>query len=93
MSYFVYILHSKSHNKYYIGQTHDLNTRILFHNSLASNSYTSKFRPWDIYFYFNIPSRSVAMKLEKYLKKKPRRFLLRIKNDNTLQEYIYSRFK
>ena len=42
----LYILYSPSSDKYYIGQTPDLETRLLFHNELSEDSFTSKHRPW-----------------------------------------------
>ena len=91
MSYSVYILHSLSHDKFYIGQTNDLKARILSHNFLSTNSYTSKYRPWILHYSFEVHSRSNAMALENYLKKKPRTFLIRIKDDVELQNYIIAK--
>ncbi|MCB9288230.1 MAG: GIY-YIG nuclease family protein [Lewinellaceae bacterium] len=36
--HYVYILHSKAADKFYIGQTPDIDTRLLFHNELSENS-------------------------------------------------------
>ncbi len=43
--YFVYILYSENFNKTYVGATHNLELRILQHNSGKSN-YTKKYKPW-----------------------------------------------
>lgn len=67
MAYSVYILHSKSHDKFYIGQTNDLENRIKRHNA-GYERYTSPFRPWKIVLSLPKPSRSEAMALEKKLK-------------------------
>ena len=67
MEYFVYILHSTGHDKYYIGQTNDLSDRLSRHNKGFEN-YTSKFLPWKMVWSTEKPNRAEAMALEKKLK-------------------------
>jgi len=64
----VYVLHSPSHNKIYIGYTSDIDKRLLSHNSLATKGYTIKFRPWVLIYSETFSSKSEAMKREKQLK-------------------------
>mgnify|MGYP000939596449 FL=1 len=52
----------------YIGQTSDLDARIIYHNEIAVNSYTSKFRPWTLIYHEVLDSRPEAMKREEQLK-------------------------
>ena len=70
MSYFVYILYSEDFDKYYIGHTNSLEQRLERHNDFdATNSYTSKFRPWVLKAYVEVgESRANAMKVERRLK-------------------------
>jgi putative endonuclease len=65
--YFVYILYSESHNRFYIGQTNDLSNRIFRHNSGFEKS-TAPYKPWTLVGSIEKPSRSEAMILEKKLK-------------------------
>ena len=65
--YFVYIIFSTSHNRYYIGQTQDFDDRIVRHNSGYEKS-TSPYRPWVLQCLIAKASRSEAMLLEKKLK-------------------------
>ncbi|HEY0743748.1 MAG TPA: GIY-YIG nuclease family protein [Chryseosolibacter sp.] len=67
MNFYVYILYSRSHDKYYIGQTQDLDSRLLRHNNGYEN-FTSKYIPWEIVWYANKPNRSSALALERKLK-------------------------
>lgn len=67
--YFVYILHSCSLNKYYVGQTNNLDNRLSRHNSGRSKS-TKPGIPWKLIFSLALPSRSDAMILEKKIKKR-----------------------
>ncbi|MCP4551496.1 MAG: GIY-YIG nuclease family protein, partial [Bacteroidetes bacterium] len=41
----IYIIYSKSADKYYIGHTNDVDRRITEHNSDPKMTYTHKFRP------------------------------------------------
>jgi len=66
--FYTYLLYSAKFEKIYIGQTSDLEARIIYHNEIAVNSYTSKYRPWTIIYCEKFCSRSEAMKREKQLK-------------------------
>ena len=63
----VYILYSEGHDKYYIGQTSNLEERLQAHNS-GKSTYTSRYLPWVLLGSIEKPNRSEAMKLEKKLK-------------------------
>jgi putative endonuclease len=67
MTYFVYVLYSKDYDRYYYGQTNNLETRLLKHNSKEVSS-TSKYIPWSIYAYKVCQDRQEAMKIERQLK-------------------------
>ena len=92
MGYFVYILKSDITSKYYIGQNFDLLRRLEEHNFSEGTSYTSKFRPWRVLISMNVKTRSQALKMEKYLKKKPRDFLVQVSNDEKLRSYVICKF-
>jgi len=68
--YHVYVLHSPAHNKYYVGQTQDLNLRLKFHNELSKKSYTSKYRPWKLKKSISFATRSEAILAERAIKKR-----------------------
>ncbi|MCE7955616.1 MAG: hypothetical protein DYH00_08130 [Bacteroidetes bacterium CHB6] len=46
--YHVYMLFSTKSNIFYVGQTSDLDERIIQHNETAIDNFTSKHRPWVI---------------------------------------------
>jgi len=49
----------------------------LAHNSTERNTYTKKYRPWEIAAVFECGTeRGGAMKIEKFIKKQKSRFLL-----------------
>lgn len=78
----VYILYSPTHDKYYVGQTPDLATGLLFHNELSETSYTSKYRPWELKRAIAVENSSIATKMERYIKgRKSRAYLEKLITD------------
>ena len=65
--FYVYILYSEKFDVYYIGQTRDLDKRLLHHNSGLDN-FTRKYMPWVLVLSIVKNSRSEALQLEKKLK-------------------------
>lgn len=73
--FFIYILYSKSIDRYYIGQTSDLNNRLIRHNS-SSTRFTARATDWLIIYSEEYLTRSEAVKRESLIKKmKSRKFL------------------
>ena len=73
---FVYILKSKSTNRYYCGQTKDFETRLKRHNS-GRERYTKSGVPWLLVHIITVNDRSEAVILERKIKKRGiKRFLL-----------------
>ncbi len=59
-----YIIFSKSSLKYYIGQTKNIENRLLRHNSSCSLS-TKYATNWELIYKIEFPTRSEAFVLEK----------------------------
>ena len=76
-SFYIYILRSIKFDKYYVGYSTDPVRRVSEHNSKPFNSYTSKFRPWELEACFNCGSdKKLAMRLERLIKEQKTRQLL-----------------
>ena len=73
--YFVYILYSESSDKFYIGQTNDVDKRLKRHNA-GSESFTKPYIPWILKWSTKKPTRADAMVLEKKLKNLSKKRLL-----------------
>ena len=73
--YYVYILKSDQFDKYYIGQTNDIDERLRRHNA-GMEKFTSVYRPWQLVGYITKETRSEAMILETKLKNLNRQRLL-----------------
>ena len=73
--YIVYILYSRSLDRYYAGYTNDLSRRLAEHNRIKGK-YTDSGIPWEIVYSEKFTSKSEAMKREQYIKaKKSRSFI------------------
>ena len=75
MNYEVYILYSAKLDRYYVGQTENINLRLKVHNN-QGKKYTSKGIPWILVKSYKCNGRSEAVRLETKIKKRGiRRFL------------------
>ncbi|GAA4775479.1 MULTISPECIES: GIY-YIG nuclease family protein [Flavobacterium] len=80
--FYVYILFSENKNKFYVGQTNNLEDRIRRHNAGHEIS-TKNGVPWKIIIHFVLESRAEAIALESKIKKRgAKRYLI----DNKLPE-------
>ena len=67
MPYFVYILQSQKDNKYYIGSTSDVQSRLEYHNSGRQRSTKSR-TPFKLILFESYNSKEDALKREKQIK-------------------------
>jgi putative endonuclease len=65
--FFVYILYSESFQRFYVGQTNNVEMRLARHNSGQVGS-TKPYRPWNLVWFCEKPNRSEAVILENKLK-------------------------
>jgi putative endonuclease len=72
MGYFVYVVRSLTSGKIYIGQTNNIEERLLRHNRVLpskTRSYTYKNQgPWELVYNEELKTRNEALKREKELK-------------------------
>ena len=66
---YVYILYSESILRYYVGQTADIESRLLRHNKGYVKS-TKRGLPWRLIYKIEVHSRSEALILEGKIKKR-----------------------
>ena len=67
MPHYVYILQSLKDHKYYIGETHDVQARLLFHNSGKQRSTRNRI-PFKIVLVEKFENRIDALQREKQIK-------------------------
>ena len=77
----VYILYSNVLDRFYIGQTKDLNERILLHlEKQFEDSFTTRADDWVLFHSVACTTRSQAMQIERHIKKmKSRKYILDVK--------------
>ena len=80
MKHFVYVIYSRSIDKFYIGETEDIDTRLYQHNSgFFQNTFTSRANDWTLHWHLACNDRSQARKIETHLKQmKNRKYLLNL---------------
>jgi putative endonuclease len=91
----LYIIYSKSSNKFYVGETHNIDDRIIKHNRHTySDSFTKIANDWELVMFFNCSNREEATFLEKFIKKmKSRVFIEKIIDNPSILKDILSKRK
>ena len=67
MPYTVYILHSLTKDKFYIGYTANLTERIIRHNQ-KSKGFTGSTNDWELKYYETLDNKNDAINREKQIK-------------------------
>ena len=78
MDYYVYILYSKSLDKFYVGSSDDPVKRLTKHLNEHSG-FTAKAKDWYIVYYQMFDSKTLALQREKQIKAwKSRKLILKL---------------
>ena len=75
MKFYVYVIYSKSKDKYYTGYCEDISTRVQKHN-FGSTPSTKSGIPWELVYFEEFDNKSDAIKREKEIKKKKSRIYI-----------------
>ena len=91
---YVYILHSISADKFYIGSTKDQTQRLEYHlNKEFKNSFTAKFSDWELFFSIETVDNTTARKIEAHIKKmKSRTYILNLKRYPEIAEKLIANY-
>jgi putative endonuclease len=81
--HFLYIIYSKSQDRYYIGETSNLNYRLELHNTHQfKGSFTKIADDWQFVLKHECSSKTEALYLERFIKRmKSRKFIEKIIKD------------
>ncbi|UZD24339.1 GIY-YIG nuclease family protein [Algoriphagus halophytocola] len=94
MDFSVYILYSRSLDKFYIGYTANFTARLAYHNSTQNKIWTKRGQPWEVHLLIDRLEKSQALKMEKHLKKmKSRNYLINLKADPSAIDALIQRFR
>jgi len=77
--FFVYILQSETSQRFYIGQSRDLHSRVEYHNRYGSPA-TRRRGPWKLVYWEEFETRREAVRRERELK--------RMKSRSYLQDLV-----
>ncbi len=67
--YTIYAIHNNDADKIYIGQTADIQERLMQHNDHTFKGYTARFEgEWKLIYTESVATRPEALKREKQLK-------------------------
>jgi putative endonuclease len=94
--HFFYIIYSERINRYYVGETHNMDIRLGMHQTkYYPKSFTSKSNDWQLKILFEVLTREEALFLESFIKRmKSRNFIEKIiKNPEMLEEILTNRLK
>ena len=89
--HYLYIIYSDSLNKYYVGETPDVDVRLAQHNShYFKNNFTRSANDWKILLKYPCENKHEALFLEKFIKKmKSRKFIEKfVKNPEILLDIL-----
>ena len=94
MSCFCYILYSVESDRYYIGETDDLEERLSRHKSgFFRQSYTARSGDWEVFLALPCINRVHARKVEKHIKSmKSREYIKNLKKYPELRSKLLKRF-
>lgn len=78
--HYVYVIYSKTLNRFYVGETANLEDRLKGHVS-NKNKYTGKAKDWNLVWNTVLPDRRSALLMEKKIK---HRGIARFLEDNKI---------
>ena len=94
MTYFVYILQSEAADKFYIGQTSEIQERLIRHNEGEADKFTLRYRPWSVFHTISCSSRKQARMVEAHLKRmKSKKYLRNLKEHPQIQERLLMKYQ
>ncbi|MEM7084729.1 MAG: GIY-YIG nuclease family protein [Bacteroidota bacterium] len=69
MTHFVYILRSNKLNRFYVGETSNLNQRLKFHENSLPHKFTAKAKDWVLFFKIECSNKLQALAIERHIKR------------------------
>ena len=91
--HYLYALYSDSTDKYYVGETNDLDARLVKHNNhFYRKSYTKSASDWEVVLDKRCNNREEALYLEDFIKRmKSKKFIKKIIANSKILDNILSK--
>ncbi|HBK87741.1 MAG TPA: endonuclease [Cytophagales bacterium] len=95
MEFCCYILHSPELDKYYVGSTHDLDSRLQKHNSgYYSKAFSKRAADWEVFLVIPCQDEGQSRRIELHIKKmKSRKYYQSLKTVPGLLDRLLDRYK
>ncbi|MBS3738884.1 GIY-YIG nuclease family protein [Mesohalobacter halotolerans] len=93
--HFVYIIYSKKIDRYYVGETHNVEKRLILHNNgNYEGPFTKIANDWRVVLKFKCVNRSKSIFLKKFIKRmKSRKFIEKvIQNPEILSDLLTKKY-
>ena len=92
MPHYCYILYSKSLDRFYTGESSDIEQRLQYHN-LGFSGFTAKASDWELYLLIECADRPMARKIEKHIKSmKSVKYIKSLRSDDDLIAKLKSKY-
>ena len=93
-SHYIYVAYSVTIDRYYVGETDNIERRLTEHNThISKGAFTTRASDWKILIYELVPNRVHARKIELFIKKqKSRRFIQSFIDSAEIRKSIISKF-
>lgn len=91
--HFLYIIYSQKLDKFYVGESQNVEQRLFLHNTHSfKKAYTKAANDWKIKLSFECNCRKDAIIIEKFIKKmKSRNFIVKVINQPQILNDILSK--
>ena len=92
--HFVYILYSQSIDRFYIGETIDVENRLSEHNThFFEGSFTSQANDWTVFLTLECKNRTQARMIESHIKKmKSKTYIRNLKKYSNMRESLIAKY-
>ena len=95
MTHFVYIIFSESINRFYVGETVNVDERITQHNlGFYKSAFSKQATDWKLFWSIECVSRTQALKIENHIKKmKNRKYFENLVKCPEISQKLLIRYK
>ena len=92
--HFVYILYSQSIDRFYIGETIDVENRLSEHNEhFFTGAFTSKANDWTVFLTLECKNRTQARMIESHIKRmKSKTYIHNLKKYSRMREDLIAKY-
>lgn len=92
--FFVYILHSESTGRYYVGETIDIENRLSEHNThFFPGAFTMRADDWTVFLTIECKNRTQARLIESHIKRmKSKTYILNLKKHPEMIEKLIAKY-